>query len=163
MESVAHFLQTEAHRHAPGSRDFDLFGRSSFNRYYYAAYLQVRAILGDLDRTWATLSHASIPELLTGQILSRIKHQSKRAAQIRDGEAVGICNRAASSAHDLADLMKAAYAVRIAADYHPDIAVEPDGEGRFRLYQVNVTAAHEWPARALAHGEKIRRAWNLSR
>jgi len=161
MESVALFLQTEANRHAPDQRDFDLFGRSSFNRYYYAVYLQVRTILGDLDGTWATAPHASIPALLTGQVLVKIRRQRMRANKLGDYDAVGICSRAESSAHDLADLMKTAYAVRVAADYRPDIAIEPDGQGRFRLNQVRVTTAHDWPARAREYGQRIKRAWSL--
>ena len=161
MENVALFLQTKANSCLPDSCDFDLFGRSSFNRYYYAVYLQVRSMLGDLNETWATAQHASIPELLTGQVMAKIKMQRARAARVRDNEAVEICNRAVASANELATLMRDAYAVRVTADYRPDIAVEPDDRGRFRLNLVPVTTAHEWPARAREFGRRITRAWRL--
>jgi hypothetical protein len=161
MENVALYLQTKANSCPPGSRDFDLFARSSFNRYYYAAYLEVRSLLGNLNETWATAQHASLPELLTGQVLARIRRRRARASKVGDTESEQLCYRAAASAHELATLMKDAYAVRVTADYHPDIAVVPDDRGRFQLNLVPVTVAHDWPARAREHGHRIKRAWNL--
>ena len=161
MESVAHFLQTKANSCAPGSREFDLFGRSSFNRYYYAVYLQVRSLLGGLNATWAGAQHASIPNLLTGQVLERIKRQRNRALRVGDSDAAQICVRAASSTHELATLMKEAYAVRVTADYEPSIPIVSQNGGRFQLNSVPVTTAHDWVARAREHGQRIARAWGL--
>lgn len=161
MEIVGLFLQTEANRFAPGSRDFDLFGRSSFNRYYYAAYLQVRSLLGNLNETWAEAQHKSIPELLNGEILKRIRRQRTRSAKLEDNSAIQICSRAESAVRELATLMKQAYAVRVIADYRPDIAVLPDARNRFQLNLVPVTTAHDWPARTRIHSEIIKRAWGL--
>jgi len=162
MEQVALYLQIKANHCPPDSRDFDLFGRSSFNRYYYAAYLEVRSLLGNLDRSWATAQHASIPALLTGQVLERIKRQRIRAARIGDSDAVNICLRAVASAHELATLMTEAYAVRVTADYEPGIPIVADDRGRFRLNLVLVTTAHDWPDRAREHGQRIKRAWSLT-
>jgi|SRR5580658_224368 hypothetical protein len=162
METVALFLQIEAKRHPADSRDFDLFGRSSFNRYYYAVYLEVRSMLGGLNSTWATVAHKSIPDLLTGQVLARIRQLKARATRLRDNRATDICRRGAASARELATLMKGANAVRVAADYHPEIAVVLDDRGRFQLNLMSVTIAHEWTERAREHGRRIRRAWDLS-
>lgn len=162
MESVAHFLQVQANSYPPSSRDFDLFGRSSFNRYYYAAYLRVRSILGNLNEAWTTTQHANIPDLLTGQVLTTIRRQRARAAKLDDGPAVQICRRAEASARELANLMREAYAVRVTADYHPEIIVMADGRGRFRLNSVPVTVAHDWPIRASEHGQRIERAWSIA-
>ena len=162
MESVARFLQIQANSYPPSSRDFDLFGRSSFNRYYYAAYLKVRSTLGNLNKEWASAHHASIPTLLTGQVLMTIKRHRKRAARLDDSDAVQICLSAESSAHELAKLMKEAYAVRVTADYYPDVAVVADDRGRFRLNSVPVTVAHDWPIRASEHGQRIERAWSIA-
>jgi hypothetical protein len=118
-------------------------------------------MLGHLKGTWATAHHASIPELLTGQVLAEIKRKRNRAAKLGDKEAVEICNRAVVSANALANLMRDAYAVRVTADYHPDVAVQADDRGRFRLNWVSVTTAHEWPARARVFEQKIKRAWGL--
>ncbi len=162
MESVARFLQTKANSCPPDSRDFDLFGRSSFNRYYYAVYLEVRTILGDLNVTWLTAQHASIPMLLTGQVLDAINHQRKRATKVGDNEAVQICLRGAAAARELAALMKDAYAVRVTADYHPDIPVKPSDRGRFQLNLMPVTTAHDWAPRARLLAPTIKRAWSLA-
>lgn len=162
MENVALFLQTKANSCPHDSQDFDLFGRSSFNRYYYAVYLQVRSTLGGLNETWARAPHKSIPELLTGKVLAKIKQQQTRVATLGDSEASRICSRAATAAKELAELMKAAYAVRVTADYHPEIAVEPDDRGRFRLNSVHVTEAHEWSARARQYMQSIKRAWSIA-
>jgi len=161
METVALFLQAKAMTYTPGSREFDIFGRSSFNRYYYAVYLEVRSMLGTINETWATAQHAKIPELLTGQVLKTIKRRRKRADRLDDNEASLICSRAAAAANDLADLMKEAYAVRVAADYSPDSQIEADVKGRFRLNFVTVTAAHDWLARSREQANRIKRAWKL--
>lgn len=43
----------------------DLFGRSAFNRYYYAAFLVTREMLGELQNSWKATPHRQIPILLT--------------------------------------------------------------------------------------------------
>ena len=162
MENVAHFLQTKAISCPDGSRDFDLFGRSAFNRYYYATYLQVRALLGNLDNTWLKAKHKNIPEILTGQVVKKINNNRVRLQKIGDSDAVGICNRAKTSALELANMMKDAYAARVMADYEPDIPIVRDGRDRFRLNMIPVSTAHEWPNRAKEHCGRIRRAWDLT-
>lgn len=161
METVARFLQVKANTCPPASPDFDLFGRSSFNRYYYAAYLQVRSMLGDLDKAWGTVQHASIPDLLVGQVRKKIRCRRRRAAKVGDTEAVQICGRAMASASELAALMKEAYAVRVTADYFPDVTVVHDDGERFTLNSVGVTEAHDWVFRARRHSEAITRALRL--
>ncbi|WP_234731321.1 hypothetical protein [Acidocella facilis] len=162
MQNVALFLQTKANSCPHDSRDFDLFGRSSFNRYYYAAYLEVRSLLGSLNESWATAQHSSIPKLLNGQIVEQIGRKRQRAAKLGDTAALQICSRAKQSAHDLAALMETAYATRVTADYHPEVIVEAETRGRFRLNLVSVTIAHDWPVKARENGERIKRAWRLS-
>ena len=163
METVALFLQTKANSCLPFSRDFDLFGRSSFNRYYYALYLQVRSTLGELNASWATEPHASIPRLLRGQILVQIKDRRKRALRLGDAPAVEISNRGVASANELSTLMNEAYSVRITADYNPHIPVLPADrvQGRFQLNAVHITTAHNWVGIARTHGAAIKRAWSL--
>lgn len=161
MENVALFLQQKAQSCDPGSLDFDLFGRSSFNRYYYATFLKVRSMLGSMNPNWFSLNHAGIPDLLTGEILKTIKTIRKRGLRFNDSETVLICNQAEASAHELARIMKKANYVRVAADYNPDIKVTPDSHGRFQLSFVTVTEAHEWPERTQHYGFRIKRAWDL--
>jgi len=122
----------------------------------------VRSLLGQFNEVWARQDHASIPNLLKGQVLERIRRQRIRATRINDDGAVQICRRAAASTHELATLMRDAYVVRVTADYEPDIRVVPDEQGRFRLNSVPVTAAHDWPVRAREHGLRIIRALHLA-
>lgn len=161
MENVALFLQNKANSCTPESRDFDLFGRSAFNRYYYAAFLEVRSMLRDLNETWAEIPHADIPKLLTGQVRTTIKRKQRWATRLGETEAVQICIRGATSAHELAALMGEAYAVRVTADYYPEIAIVSGNRGRFQLNLVHVTTAHDWAGRARGFGQKIKRAWKV--
>jgi hypothetical protein len=41
--------------------DADAFGRSAFNRYYYASYLITRDMLRQLDPSWTRTGHSKIP------------------------------------------------------------------------------------------------------
>lgn len=162
MEGVALFLQRHANECAPGSHEFDLFGRSSFNRYYYAAYLQVRGLLATLNPSWTGTPHKGIPNLLRGTIVCAIKKKRSKATKIRDAKAVSICSRAEYSARELAHIMENAYAVRVVADYNPDIRVMQQEGDRFSLYSFSVTAAHDWSKQARGHSENIKRAWKLN-
>lgn len=161
MERVAYHLQIKANSCPRGSDEFDLFGRSAFNRYYYAAYLAVRSMLGSLNETWSEMKHAKIPEVLTGEVLKKIRRNRRKAISLKDVEATEICRKAEAAAHDLAKVMKNAYAVRVVADYNLNITVNADIHGRFQLYEVSITVAHGWPNHARLCGEKIRRAWSI--
>ncbi|MFH1954732.1 MAG: hypothetical protein ABIL06_24350, partial [Pseudomonadota bacterium] len=55
----------------------DAFGRSAFNRYYYASYLITRQMLKDLNTSWASTGHSKIPELLENSIIKRIRTEIK--------------------------------------------------------------------------------------
>lgn len=57
----------------------DLFGRSAFNRYYYAAFLVTREMLGALRPTWRHTAHAAIPELLEAGLKKRLIGQIRRS------------------------------------------------------------------------------------
>ena len=97
MEVVALFLQKEAikrvaKRAAPD--ECDLFGRSAYNRYYYATFLCVRNVLAKLDDSWAALPHKDYPALLKGTIKDKIRKCMKRANKLDDNELVTRCYRA---------------------------------------------------------------------
>jgi hypothetical protein len=162
MESVALFLQKRANECDPGSEEFDLFGRSSFNRYYYATYGQVRSLLGSLNPSWTRQPHKEIPGLLRGTIVDTIKKTRIKSAKIADVTAVQLCQRARHSAHELARIMEHANAVRVVADYNPDIKVIRQEGDRFSLYEFSVTSAHDWSRQTQHHSECIKRAWRLN-
>ena len=119
-------------------------------------------MLSLLNTEWARTPHASIPLLLSGQILAQIRKIRNRALRVDDTEAVNLCQRTQASIHELANLIREAYAVRVTVDYNPDIPIVVASNGRFQLSLVPVTTAHDWPTRAEILGGTIVRAWKIS-
>ena len=62
MKIVGHHLQQEAIRRTSDAEK-DVFGRSSYNRYYYAAFLTARSLFVSLDPGWEKRSMLSILKL----------------------------------------------------------------------------------------------------
>lgn len=158
IEDVAHHLQTEAL--ARPTHERDSFGRSAFNRFYYAAFLSVSRVLKALDPGWAGIPHKDIPALVRGQIRATLRRGEQKANRVGDRATASECGRAIALCHDLAELMTLGYAVRVAADYQEDVAVDFSDGVDFRLATVPVSTAKQWPRRATAYAESIQRAWS---
>ena len=158
MEDVAHHLHQEALRR-PTEAQRDSFGRSAFNRFYYAAFLPVSKTLRSLRPEWAGIPHKEIPGLMRGKILTALKKGRQQAIRVGDRETAAACARAISLCHELADLMKTGYAVRVTADYEADVAVDFSSGNDFRLATVAVSTAKQWPSRATAYAQTIESAW----
>ena len=159
MEDVAHHLQQEALVRLTAAQR-DSFARSAFNRFYYAAFLSVSRTLRLLRPEWAGIPHKNIPDLIHGTILTALKKGQRQALRVGDQETAEACGRAISLCHDLADLMKTGYAVRVTADYEADVAVDFSSGIDFRLATVKVSTAKQWPRRATAYAQTIQSAWN---
>jgi hypothetical protein len=158
VEIVAHHLQIQAlSRASLGEKD--LFGRSAFNRYYYATFLVVRAALTQIDPTWSRLPHGDYPSVLKGTVKGRIDAGRKQAQRSGDADAITLCQRANAATHELANLMSTAYASRVVADYRPEILIAFGAGGRFQLNAVDVNDAHQWPDRARIWTAEILAAW----
>jgi uncharacterized protein (UPF0332 family) len=162
VEKVALSLQKTAVDRRKDGDDFDQFGRSAFNRYYYALFLIVRAFILEFNPDWAAV-HSAIPGVLTGSITREIKNFRSSALRQKDHESVEICNRATAALASLAKLMESAYTVRVTADYNPSIKVMDDTNERFSLGTATITQAHGWPDQARILTGAIRRAWRLAR
>lgn len=166
MQSVALFLQIEANKRNGGENhspeDFDLFGRSSFNRYYYTLFLEIRKMLSELDSKWKKPQHAHVPAMLRGCVLNGIEHRRKLASKFGDEEAVKLCSIAKLSLEDLAQIMSSASAVRVVADYNPEIPVYADDNGSFQLANTSVETAHNWLFQAKIHIQNVKIAWKIS-
>ena len=158
MEDVAHHLQMEA-LVRPTAAQRDSFGRSAFNRYYYAAFLPVNRTLRSLRPEWAGIKHKDIPDLMRGKILTALKKGQQQANRVGDRETAAACARAISLCYELAELMKTGYAVRVTADYEADVAVDFSTGIDFRLATVAVSTAKQWPSRATAYAQTIHSAW----
>lgn len=161
MKLVADHLQREAVPRA-GTDEGDLFGRSAFNRYYYSAFLVVRKGLSEINGVWHGQNHAGIPLLLIGQVSDELKRIKSVANRRRDWVLVGECAAAISAASDLSRMLEVARTAREAADYNPEILVSFSGD-RFSLNTISITEAHDWPGRARAYMESVKRVLEVGR
>jgi hypothetical protein len=137
----------------------DAFGRSAYNRYYYATFICVRDMLAKFDAAWSTIPHKSCPEVLNGTVLATLKKARNHAKRANDHSLDQLYARAISSTVDLAKIMQIAYATRVVADYNLEIVVDFFSMDRFALNKVDITTAHEWPNKANAYTPTIVNAW----
>lgn len=158
MEVVAAHLYQEAIKQA-NTIDKDQFGRTAFNRYYYATFLHVRKGLSRLNTNWSRLPHHDIPELLKGVVKKELFQGKVKAARVRDSDVVALCAKAESAAIELSQLMQEGYATRVVADYTPEVQVDFSKGSDFTLNSVAIKHARDWPHRALAYVGTITSAW----
>ena len=135
----------------------DLFGRSAFNRYYYAAFLSVRQMLGELEPKWQRTAHRNIPDLLKRTLKRKLKSAIDKGILPR-GEGMQVIEKHSKSISGLADLLKQAYKVRISADYEPEERIQQTNKV-ISLSDHTLTSAEKWPGRADSYCKAIRRAW----
>jgi uncharacterized protein (UPF0332 family) len=162
MEKVALSLQRTAVELRAQADDFDSFGRSAFNRYYYAAFLEIRSLIKEFNPNWRA-GHSTVPDVLKGSIEREIKIFRKKMLRGKDYDTIKVCDRAVASIAALSEMMNNAYAVRVTADYNPEIKINDEGTSRFSLGSTNITDAHRWLEEAKLHTNYIRRAWRLAR
>ena len=156
MRIVGDHLAGEAANRGDAT-EFDLFSRSAFNRYYYSAFLSVRRVLKLLDPVWATPSHQSMPEVLRGEVLNRLKRQVRNAqktGQISQTKGDQLFHAAGTAAVELSNLLKSARETRRLADYEPEIRVVRDGSAT-KLGEWSLEAARNWERRVEAQSNTI--------
>lgn len=124
----------------------DAFGRTAFNRYYYAAFLSTRELLLQIDSSWAHAPHRNIPDLLERDLVKRLRTALKALQAkglVTEGKAKRLINQTHAAGGDMASILRIAYKVRITADYIPEEKVhfEP---GTFRLATHTESEAREW-------------------
>lgn len=158
MQVVGQYLQSEATKR-PTPRECDLFGRSAYNRYYYAVFLSVREMLSTFDPAWARASHSSFPQLLNGQVRAAISQGRVRASRTRDQQLEKDCYTAMTALRDLASLIVSSAATRVVADYSPAIVVDFNSGNNFSLAGVSIDEARRWPPKADALVTKIGSVW----
>lgn len=159
MERVGRHLQVQAIA-LTDNEERDVFGRSAYNRYYYAAFLRARKMVDTLDSDWARLPHKDYPELLKGKVRKALLKGKLQATKIGDVETINVFSRAMAAAVEIASLMENAARVRVTADYNPHIPIEFLPGGRFSLNNVDITVAHQWIVKTEAWAEAIERAWS---
>jgi hypothetical protein len=158
METVAQLLRDEALTRTV-HLERDQFARSSFNRFYYAAFLRVRDGLATMSPGWDEMAHAAMPQLLRGSITGKLKMGLAQAKRNEDGDLVSICSCALDAAFDLANLLDQGRMTRVTADYRPDQPVDFSTVPDFSLNEVTVKSARSWRHRADVQMQTIEKAW----
>lgn len=149
LYKVAEHLSSFAKKHS--ASDADAFGRTAFNRYYYAAYLTVRELLERVDASWGREGHANVPGLLEGALLKKVKGMARKQEKVgvlaKAREQV-LVKQATAASSEIASILKSAYSVRVAADYEPSHVVLFDHDHcGFRLIGHTDAEARNWMGR----------------
>jgi hypothetical protein len=137
--------------------EFDLFSRSAFNRYYYSAFLSMRSILKTIDPVWATPSHQSMPEVLKGEVLQRLKRHirnAQKSGQISLTRGSELFHTAETAASEISNLLTSARETRRLADYEPEAQVSKSGAAT-TLGSWTLGAASHWEERVKAQSKTI--------
>lgn len=158
MANVGQYLQNEAFARTDDTEK-NVFARSSFNRYYYAAFLETRKMMTSLRSEWANLPHKSIPEVLRAKVQAEFKLATKRAQRNGDKEAIQACSVAITAAKNLADLLEQSYTTRVVADYKSDTPVIFNSAINFTLNAVEISSARQWPLKAKGFSQSISSGW----
>lgn len=157
MQCVGHHLQIYAHNNAGPDRD--LFARSAYNRYYYGCFLMLREAFREMDSAWIHSPHKSYPEILSGQITRRLKHERRAAQKLGDTDLTKTIDSALRAIPKICEIIKEAYATRVVADYEPSIQVCFRGENRFSLNDIEISKAHQWQNRMQILISAVLTAW----
>ena len=102
----------------------DKFGRTAFNRYYYSLFLENFELVTTLNNSWKTVSHKDLPSLLIGKVFKKIKDKAiklNKEKLINDKELEDYTHRAQSALSELSNILNESRAIRVIADYNPDI------------------------------------------
>ena len=128
----------------------DLFGRSAFNRYYYAAFLITRKMLGDIKSSWKETPHSEIPNLLKTTVrkpvIKKLMADAKKG-NIDMSRSSALQSKLTLATNDLSNLLEEAYRIRIIADYNPEDCIMIDGT-KITLGSYNLKSAQKWPNNA---------------
>ena len=142
----------------------NLFGRSAFNRYYYAAFLITREMLAEIEPKWKQTPHKEIPNLLQTSVRKPVVQRLKQDARkdlITNGELSALQAKLTKATTELANLLVQAYDVRIIADYEPETHITVS-KRIITLSACKLTAAKTWADRAGAYCKDIRKVWKDS-
>ncbi|WEH94111.1 hypothetical protein PYR90_10455 [Acinetobacter johnsonii] len=141
--------------------NFDLLGRSAFNRYYYATFLITRKTLSIMQSHWKGTAHAEIPNLLERAlrkpVLTQLRNQMRQGL-IDEGDKSRILTNINAAGYELAQLLRNAYHARILADYEPEIPLMKQDD-MIMLDSYKLTTAREWPNRAEILCKRLLKSW----
>ena len=130
MQNVAVHLRDYA-RKLSDPQQMDVFGRSAFNRFYYACYWEVRTTFPHIHKNWAKIGHKALPPYLTSSAKQDILKQLDRlhkAKVVGDSEYAKLKGRIEHSLAEISRLLIQGYSIRCVADYNPEIKTEYVGD-----------------------------------
>lgn len=150
LHSVADHLAKQAttnYRKGAGySALADAFGRTAYNRYYYACYLDMRRFIGELNSQWAGVNHAEVPNHLTGAVLKKINRElinCEKNGLMSSGQVFSKKSIISTALHTMASIMAEAYTIRCTVDYEPDIMIVYKNE-KILIENTTVATAKDW-------------------
>lgn len=159
MRLVAEHLEKEALKRRKRPDELDSFARSAFNRYYYATFLQARLLIRQFKPAWRG-THGGLPADLVSVAKRDIGLIKNKAQRSRDWEVVDKCEICTHHLHGLSELLQSAYAIRVTADYEPDILATIEKGGAITMGQKKITEAKNWPVQAANFSGKIEGFWS---
>jgi hypothetical protein len=160
MKAVGEHLRVHSVKQTD-SNLMDLFGRSAFNRFYYAAFLITRDMLGDLDPKWKKLKHSTLPVILEKSlkpIVLRRVNKNVQSGIMSEGEKSKQLRILKVATGELSNLLKEAYALRCIADYQPELRVSRNRDV-LTLEDKKLTTAKTWPDKSSACCKSIRKVF----
>lgn len=134
----------------------DAFGRSAFNRYYYAAYLATRDLLITFNPKW-DVSHSDAPKLVESALPALVRKEGKRLLKINaltHANEQRISSGVASAGAAIGELLRIAYKVRVISDYKPEEQVSFD-KSTFHLDDHSEGEARSWLSTVEIHKGRI--------
>jgi len=139
----------------------DMFGRSAFNRYYYAAYLETRKSLGELNPVWKNEKHRAMPNTLITTVrkpvIRELDKQVRKDIITKSERSKAVSSLKVATA-SLSDLLAEAYDLRCVADYEPEEPICIDNK-LMSLKEYKLNSARDWPNKARAYCKTIRKIW----
>lgn len=145
MKIVGAHLEQQAKK-AGCFNDKDLFGRSAFNRFYYAMFLTIREELKTYSYDPSKLRHASVPEAVKNGVVKKITKHIKKLRKkelLSYSEAMKIESSVKKAGNDLHNLLEYARDIRNTADYHPEEIVKINGHS-IELKGCKISEAQNW-------------------
>lgn len=134
------------------------YGRTSFNRYYYACYLSARDLVKQL-LPGTKFQHGEAPDLIEKNVVKLIKQKSQKQHKdglISFGDNSRIITTTNQSAAEIARILKVGYLIRGIADYEPEVNVIFEND-TFSLEKHTESEANSWLGSVDLHKGKILR------
>lgn len=132
------------------------YGRSAFNRYYYACYLSSRDLVKKILPGTA-FQHGEAPKLIEENVVKLIKknaQQLKKNGLLSESEYSRITTTASQSAAEMARILKIGYITRSIADYEPEVLVIFDND-TFSIKDHSESEAKSWLGAVELHKGKL--------